>query len=217
MKHASSRELHAYWERQRGTRPAPERADIEPGAIRGALSDTFIIALNRGAGYPFRLAGTRVCALFNREMKGESFLSLWTLACRPLVSSLLTVLTDECIGTVAAVAAQSADGDHLDLELLLLPLDADRPMLARAIGVLAPLRVPEGLGTRALGGLTLGGRRHIGAALERDFLPRFVLPRTRRGLTVYEGGRISASASANEPRSALQDKKSINEPLTPDR
>ena len=56
MKHASSRELHAYWDHQRGTRPAPERADIEPGAIRGALSDTFIVALNRGAGYPFRLA-----------------------------------------------------------------------------------------------------------------------------------------------------------------
>jgi hypothetical protein len=217
MKHPSSHELHAYWDRQRGTRPAPERADIEPGAIRGALSDTFIIALNRGASYPFRLAGTRVCALFNREMKGESFLSLWTLASRPLVAGLLTVLTDECIGTVAAVTAQSADGDQLDLELLLLPLDANRPIFARAIGVLAPLKVPEWLGNRPLGGLALGGRRHIGAALERHFLPRFMLPRTRRGLTVYEGGRISASPSANDPRSTPQPKKSINEPLTPDR
>jgi hypothetical protein len=150
-------------------------------------------------------------------MKGESFLSLWTLASRPLVSGLLTVLTDECIGTVAAVAAQSADGDHLDLELLLLPLDANRPMFARAIGVLAPLKVPQWLGTSPLGGLTLGGRRHIGGALERHFLPRFMLPRTRRGLTVYEGGRISASSNANGPCSAPQDKKSINEPLTPDR
>jgi hypothetical protein len=202
MKHASSRELHGYWEQQRGTRPAPERADIEPGAIRGALSDTFIIALNRGAGYRFRLAGTRVCALFNREMKGESFLGLWTIASRPLVSSLLTVLSDECIGTVAAVTAQSADGDHLDLELLLLPLDIDRPTFARAIGVLAPLKVPHWLGTRPLGGLTLGGRRHIGAVLERNFLSRFMLPRTRRGLTVYEGGRISASPGENNPRSA---------------
>jgi hypothetical protein len=150
-------------------------------------------------------------------MKGESFLSLWTLASRPLVSGLLTVLSEECIGTVAAVAAQSADGDHLDLELLLLPLDVNRPMFARAIGVLAPLKVPQWLGTNTIGGLTLGGRRHIGAALERNFLPRFMLPRTRRGLTVYEGGRISASTSANDPRSASQPKKSINEPLTPDR
>ena len=39
MKHAASSELYAYWQEKRGKRPAPERADIEPGAIRGALSD----------------------------------------------------------------------------------------------------------------------------------------------------------------------------------
>jgi hypothetical protein len=217
MKHASSRELHAYWEQKRGIRPAPERADIEPGAIRGVLSDAFIIALDRGAGYPFRLAGTRVCALFNREIKGESFLSLWALASRPLISNLLTILADECIGTVAAVTTRGTDGEPLDLELLLLPLDVSRPLFARAIGVLAPLRVPHWLGSAPVGGLTLGGRRHIGAALERPFLPRFMQPRTRRGLTIYEGGRVSASADADGRRPASFLQKSINEPLTPDR
>ena len=217
MKHASSRELHAYWERKRGTRCAPERADIDPAAIRGVLSDTFIIALNRGAGYPFRLAGTRVCALFDREIKGESFLSLWSVASKPIVSSLLTILVDECIGTVAAAAAQSADGAPLELELLLLPLDIPRPMFARAIGVLAPLKVPQWLGASPIGGLTLGGRRHIGAELERRFLPRFMAPRTRRGLTVYDGGQLALSTEADRPHSAPLAEKSINEPLTPDR
>jgi hypothetical protein len=217
MKHASSRELHAYWDERRGTRPAPERADIEPGAIRGILSDAFIIALNRGAGYPFRLSGTRVCALFNREMKGSSFLSLWTLASRPVLSSLLAIVADEQIGTVAAVTAQSADGDPLDLELLLLPLDTSRPMFARAIGVLAPLKVPHWLGASPLGGLTLGTRRHVGPALERHFLSRFMRPKTRRGLRIYEGGGGSASANSDGSRAGPFPGKSINEPLTPDR
>jgi hypothetical protein len=218
MKHASSRELHAYWEEKRGSRPAPERSDIEPGAIRGALSDAFIIGLNRPAGYPFRLAGTRVCALFDREIKGESFLGLWTIASRPVVSSLLTILADECIGTVAAVSAQSADGDTVELELLLLPLGVARPIFARAIGVLAPLKVPPWLGVSPIGGLTLGGRRHLGAELERRFLPRLMAPRTRRGLTVYEGGRSPASGDGDgPPRSVAPAKKSINEALTPDR
>jgi hypothetical protein len=217
MKHPSSRELHAYWDKKRGTRPAPERADIEPGAIRGVLSDAFTIALNRGASYPFRLAGTRVCALYNREMKGEPFLGLWTIASRPLVSSLLTILADECIGTVAAVSAQNVDGDSLDLELLLLPLDTSRPMFARAIGVLAPLKVPQWLGASPLGGLTLGGRRHVGPALERHFLPRFMLPRTRRGLKIYDGGRAPGSPDAETMRHGPFLGKSINEPLTPDR
>jgi hypothetical protein len=217
MKHASSRELHAYWEQKRGTRAAPERADIDPAAIRGVLSDAFIIGLNRATGYPFRLAGTRVCALFDREMKGESFLGLWTISSRPVLSTLLTILADECVGTVAAVAAQNAEGDHLDLELLLLPLSASRPLLARAIGVLAPLKAPPWLGVRPIGGLTLGGRRHIGPALERRFIPRFMTPGARRGLTVYEGGRPSASTDGESLRSAPLAEKSINEPLTPDR
>jgi hypothetical protein len=214
MKHASSRELHAYWEQKRGTRPAPERADVDPAAIRGVLSDAFIIALERGAGYPFRLAGTRLCALFDREIKGESFLGLWTIASRPALSSLLTILTEECVGTVAAVAAQNADGDHLDLELLLLPLSASHPLFARAIGVLAPLKAPQWLGVRPIGGLTLGGRRHIGPALERRFLPRFMAPGARRGLTVYEGGRPTGAEGL---RSTPRAEKSINEPLTRDR
>ena len=129
MKHAASRELYAYWEEKRGTRPAPERADIEPGAIRGALSDAFILALDRSAGHPVRLAGTRVCALFGRELKGESFLGLWTTASRPTMADLLAILADECIGTVAGVTAQNRTGEPIDLELLLLPLGTQRPKL----------------------------------------------------------------------------------------
>ena len=77
MKHAASRELYAYWEERRGRRAAPERAEIEPGAIRGALSDAFILSLDAARGHPLRLAGTRVCALFDRELRGEPFLRLW--------------------------------------------------------------------------------------------------------------------------------------------
>jgi hypothetical protein len=189
MKHAASRELYAYWEERRGTRPAPERAEIEPGAIRGALSDAFILALDRSAGHPVRLAGTRVCALFARELKGEPFLDLWGAGSRAIVGSLLEILADECTGTVAGVTAQNTSGDPVDLELLLLPLGTRRPPFARTIGVLAPLKVPPWLGASPIGGLTLGGRRHVGAALEKRLLPRFMAPRGRHGLVVYEGGR----------------------------
>ncbi len=188
MKHAASQELYAYWEERRGKRSAPERADIEPGAIRQVLSDAFILALDSGAGHPFRLAGTRVCALFGRELKGESFIGLWAAASQPIVSDLLAILIDERVGTVAGVTAHSADGDPIDLELLLLPLGASRPSLARTIGILVPLRVQQWLGSSPVGALTLGSRRHIGASLETRLLPRFMAPR-RRHLTVYEGGR----------------------------
>ncbi|MGA3310411.1 MAG: PAS domain-containing protein [Xanthobacteraceae bacterium] len=212
MKHAASRELYAYWQERRGTRPAPERAEIEPGAIRGVLSDAFILALDRSAGHPVRLAGTRVCALFGREIKGESFLGLWTNASQPIIASLLAILADECTGTVAGVTARNGTGEPIDLELLLLPLGARRPSFARTIGVLAPLRVPQWLGASPIGALTLGGRRHVGAALEKRLLPRFMAPRGRRGLVVYEGGRSAPPNGEQAPGAALgrTDERRIN-------
>ncbi|HYA04595.1 MAG TPA: PAS domain-containing protein [Xanthobacteraceae bacterium] len=188
MKHAASRQLFAYWQERRGKRAAPERAEIEPGAIRQVLSDAFILALDAGAGHPFRLAGTRVCALFGRELKGEPFVGLWPDASQPIIADLLAILDQERVGTVAAVTAQAGNGEPIELELLLLPLGASRPSLARAIGVLAPLKIPPWLGLSPLGDLALGSRRHIGASVETRILPRFMAPR-RRHLVVYEGGR----------------------------
>ena len=45
MKHPSNRELFDYWNKRRGERLAPERADIEPAAIRHVLGDTFVIEM----------------------------------------------------------------------------------------------------------------------------------------------------------------------------
>jgi len=60
MKHPSNRDLFAYWNERRGARPAPERADIEPAAIRHVLGDTFVLEIDRATQHPFRLAGTRL-------------------------------------------------------------------------------------------------------------------------------------------------------------
>jgi hypothetical protein len=189
MKHAASRELYAYWQQLRGRRPAPERAQIEPGAIRQILSETFILALDHTAGYPFRLAGTRICALFGREVKGESFVALWDEASQPTIRELLGVLADEWVGTVAGATARNASGDSVELELLLLPVSATRPSLQRTIGVLAPLKPLQWIGASPVGAMTLGNRRHVGAAVEKRLIPRFLVPTSRRRFVVYDGGR----------------------------
>jgi hypothetical protein len=189
MKHPASRQLYAYWEELRGRRPAPERAEIEPGAIRQILSEAFILALDLTNDYPFRLAGTRVCALFGRELKGESFLRLWDETSRATIIDLLGILADEWVGTVAGVTGRNTGGELVELELLLLPLAASRPTLARTIGVLAPLKSPQWIGTNPIGPLALGSRRHVGAGVEKRLLPRFLAPRSRRGFVVYDGGR----------------------------
>ena len=67
MKHSSSREFFAYWDAKRGDARAPDRSEIEPGAVRELLGDIFVLAYDNEAGYPFRVAGTRLSALNSAE------------------------------------------------------------------------------------------------------------------------------------------------------
>jgi len=193
MKQTSSRELFGYWTARRGTRAAPERGEIEPSAIRRALGDVFILEFDRRQGHPFRLAGTRLCALFARELRNEAFLNLWDEETRAQLAQLLAVVADEATGVVAAAKGRTAEGWQQDLELVLLPLAHRGDTHARMIGSLAPLAAPFWLGTSRLGALTLGNTRHLDPALEAPTAARLVagtqgLAR-RAAFTVYEGGR----------------------------
>jgi len=193
MKQASSRELFGYWVARRGERPAPERGEIEPSAIRRALGDVFILEFDRHQGHPFRLAGTRVCALFGRELKNERFIDLWGAGSRAALADLLDVVADEATGVVAAAKGRTAEGWAQDLELVLLPLAHRGDTHSRMIGALAPLTAPFWLGAARLGGLTLGNIRHLDPALETPTAARLVagsVTAARRAtFTVYEGGK----------------------------
>ena len=146
MKHSSTRELFEYWDSRRGRLAAPERCDIEPGPIRRVLGDTFILGLDERAGHPFRLAGTRLCALFCRELKNESFLGLWTQLARPGVRERIAGVAAETIGMVASVTGRTPEGASLDLELLLLPLGIGRTRVGACSACLHPMTFPIGSG-----------------------------------------------------------------------
>jgi len=192
MKQASSRELFGYWTQRRGTRRAPERGEIEPSAIRRALGDVFVLEFDRNDGHPFRLAGTRVCALFGRELKNEPFLYLWNLEARASIAKLVNAVADEATGLVASVTGRTAEGWSQELELLLLPLAHRGDTRARMIGSLAPLIAPFWLGSAQLGNLTLGTFRHLDPAFETPAVSRLLAAaadQRRAALTVHDGGR----------------------------
>ena len=192
MKHSSSQQLYAYWEKQRGTRPAPERADIDPAPIRHALGDIFMLAADFVDEHRYRLAGTRICAFFGRELKGESFSTSWSGNGRDQLIATLTELNKEHTGFVAGVSGSTAKGNAVDLELLLLPLAHRGHGRVRAIGVLAANDLPYWIGDEPIAELALGTVRHIGAETGRPPLRAFTSGRTggqlRRGFMVYQGG-----------------------------
>ena len=193
MKHATTREVFAYWDNCRGSRMAPERNEIEPGAIRSVLCDTFILTFDRKEGHPFRLAGTRLCAIMGCELKGEPFADLWREESRPQVEELLKTIAEETVGLVASVRGETESGQAIDLELLLLPLGHRGHMPARLRGALSPLRPPYWAGVTPVLELTLGGHRHVGPHIDALPRPHFrAVPAEqvdRRGLVVVQGGR----------------------------
>ncbi len=82
--------IFAYWDQLRGERAAPERGEIEPGEIRHVLADTFILEIGADRRAEFRLAGTRLCALFGRELKARPFVDLWPGHAQPGIRRHLT-------------------------------------------------------------------------------------------------------------------------------
>ena len=193
MNHPSTRQVYTHWNERRGSRPAPERAEIDPGAIRRVLADTFLLGFDAAAGHPFRLAGTRVCAAFSRELKREAFIGLWRPQDRALMHELLARVADASAGFVANATSANREGCELAFELLVLPLRHQGRTDARVLGSLAPVEMPYWFGVSPIGPLTLGSHRHLDnvggeqicARLATRALPR----RVSRDFVVYDGGR----------------------------
>src|SRR5579864_215082 len=77
MKHPSNQQFFAYWDAKRAGARAPDRSEIEPEAVRELLGDIFVLSYESSAGYPFRVAGTRLCALLGCDLKDRSFSGLF--------------------------------------------------------------------------------------------------------------------------------------------
>jgi len=138
MKHPSSREFFAYWDEKRGDARAPERRDIEPGAVRGLLGDIFVLSYDSDAGYPFRVAGTRISALLGRDLKDQSFSGLFTAESRGEIEDVIGYVAEETLAAVAGITATSDNGMIAHLELLLLPFNTRAHTPISLAGLLAP-------------------------------------------------------------------------------
>ena len=198
MKLAATIELYAYWNRLRGARSAPERNDVDPGAIRGVLADTFVLDFDARRGFPFRIAGSRANALFLKELRGFSFLELWRGADREEVDSILHCVADEAQAFLIGAEARLPNLDAAGVEIVLMPLRHHGLTHARVLGGLAVHAAPRWMGLSGAGPIALTSLRALDPpTLERlkpeDATPvGFSLrdmPRRYKHLFVYSGDR----------------------------
>ncbi|MBN8963354.1 MAG: PAS domain-containing protein [Rhizobiales bacterium] len=183
MKHPASREFFAYWDEKRGLNPAPDRSELEPGPVRELLGDIFVLSYDPAAGYPFRVAGTRVCALLGKDLKGEEFSALFQPASRIEIEDILDAVIADKLAAVIGVTARTSEGRPIPLELLLLPFNTRAHMPISLTGLLVPFVD----GVHTLTDLTLTSWRYMGHPPQR-FAPRVLRKLAlARGLMVYEG------------------------------
>ncbi len=183
MKHPSSREFFAYWDARRGDARAPDRSEIEPGAVRELLGDIFVLSYDQAVGYPFRVAGTRVCALLGRDLKDQSFSALFAPDSRGEIEEIIAVVSEETLAAVAGITATARDGAPAHLELLLLPFNARAHTPLSLTGLLAPFDSEP----RVLTDFKLTSWRYL-AHPPQKFVPRALRKlAVARGFMVYEG------------------------------
>ena len=136
MRHAATRELFGYWNRLRGHRHAPRRDEVEPSDIRQLLSDTFILEVSGALKtVSYRLAGTRICAIFGRELKGYGYLGHWSERDSFDIARVLARVYRDFEPVFIVMRGHTEKGKQADFEVLLLPLEPMADGSARIIGI----------------------------------------------------------------------------------
>ena len=184
MKHPSSRKFFAYWDAKRRDARAPDRSEVEPGAVRELLGDIFVLSYDNEAGYPFRVAGTRLSALLGRDLKDLSFSALFAPESRGEIEDVISYVAEEMLAAVAGITATSQDGRIAHLELLLLPFNNRAHAPISMTGLLAPFE--SDLGTLTDFKLTSWRYLHRPQKLVPRALRKLAIA---RGFMVYEGLR----------------------------
>ena len=146
MKLRQTRFLYDYWARIKGERTAPDRSEIEPSDIGVILGDTFILEKTEEGRFPFRLAGSRLCSTFRRELKARDYLGIWIGRDREAVESILNAITEEMAAAVIGSQGFTERGDAVILETVLLPMRRGDGPCNRILGAMAPSSVPYWLG-----------------------------------------------------------------------
>ena len=128
MKHRSTIAIFSEWQRlartERGTFRAPMRERIEPRKLGRHLSDLFFLEAGEHGDLSFRLAGTRICTLFGRELKNTRFHSLWSERDRAALRETSQIVSGLEIPALISHVGISMSGRSLGLEMFLAPLEA---------------------------------------------------------------------------------------------
>ncbi|MBC8038236.1 MAG: PAS domain-containing protein [Rhizobiales bacterium] len=192
--HPGSRALFSFWETTRAAEAAPRRGALDLRQIRDLVPNLVIIEPGPSStGFRWRLAGTAVCGLYQRELTGADALLGWDSFEAHVVKRFLNGVIHGLQPCLLRFRMYTDLQQLVGAELIGLPLQAEGGGI-HVFGGVFPFRETLSLGHRAISKLELSGARSIwtehlpgdqlvrqlGQAGERPFRP-FQVIRGGRG------------------------------------
>jgi hypothetical protein len=152
-----------------------------------------VLSVEPGEAPVFRVAGTRICTLFGRELRGENFAGIWRAEHADQICELVALVAKEGIGVLAGARTEANEELQCSFEVLVLPLSHRGKGGRRMLGSLVAMERPYWLGIWPARRLSLGVVQFVGANVYAPPQPgasasRISL-RLRNAMTVIDGGR----------------------------
>lgn len=134
---AAAVQIEGYWDALRGHRLVPDRAEIDPRALSGALEHAFVLERIAPGLARFRVAGMHLSDLMGLEVRGMPISAIFTPGSRPDLARALDAVFDEPARVRLSLDGEGGIGrPGLSGEMLLLPLRSDSGEVNRALGCL---------------------------------------------------------------------------------
>lgn len=133
----------AYWNSLRQGRVVPDRADLNPEALRPYLAQSGIVERTQAGGAKIRIAGRHLEQVMGMNMRGMPLRSLFALSHRSRLDAVVSEMFEGpkllTLSLAAVFDAQPIASGHMAL----MPLADMQGTISRALMVLTPQSPPE--------------------------------------------------------------------------
>ena len=160
--------IERYWQELRGSRLLPSRAEVDPRALDGVLSNAFILERIAPGLARFRIAGSHLTEFTGLELRQMPASVLFGIHSRGVLADALEAVFDEPAAVhMDLISAGGFTQAELRGEMILLPLRSDTGEVSRVMGGIAmtgaPGRKPRRLDITRQSRKTLTGFAGIGS------------------------------------------------------
>jgi hypothetical protein len=195
--HPGSRQLFRHWEMLRAERACPTREEFELTDLKPLLADMVIIDRDHlRNSFKFRLAGTRVCSLFGRNVTGTSVVEGWDSFEADVISRHLLTVVNQQQPAVIRMRLTTDRGQVVAAELVALPVQMRGSHRIQIIGAMFPFRAAQSLGHSSIAHRELVSARVVWTEHVRPHdaeMPASNRPPVRQGtrnFTLIAGGKV---------------------------